>query len=59
MDILRLIEEAKVKYPVSIYYKGRLSEEDVSKLEKVCDVHCSSVYMDGTGMYSIRYRKDK
>lgn len=56
--IQELIEQAKTKYPVSVHYKGRLIEEDINELEKVCDVRCSSVYMDGTGTYSIRYRKD-
>lgn len=54
---LQIIELAKNKYPVSIPYKGRLTEEEITELEKECDVHCASVYMDGTGYYFIRYRE--
>ena len=59
LDIKNLISKAKEKYPVSINYEGRLfeeSEEDLMMLEKECDVHCISVYMNGTGVYSIRYK---
>ncbi len=52
-----LIQKAQEKSPVSVYYKGRLSEEDAAKIEKVCDIHISSVYMDGSATYSIRYRR--
>ncbi len=58
MKVKDIIGQAKTKYPVSIPFKGFLTEGDVAELEKTCDVHCSSVYMDGTGYYSIRYRKD-
>lgn len=54
--IIDIINQAKIKYPLSIWYKGRLTEEDMESLEKSCDVRCSSVYMDGTGTYSIRYK---
>lgn len=54
-----LIEKAKIKYPVSIPYKGKLTEEDITELERVCDVRCPSIYMDGSGYYYIRYRKDE
>lgn len=59
MTIQEIIEQAKTKYPVSVYYNGRLAEDDINELEKECEVHCSSVYMDGTGAYSIRYRKEQ
>lgn len=52
-----IIKLAKNKYPVSIPYKGRLTEEEITELEKECDVRCASVYMDGTGYYFIRYRE--
>jgi|GEM_PF-6315949 len=34
--VQELIEKAK-KYPVSVYYTGQLSEEEITVLEKVCD----------------------
>ena len=36
--VRELIEKAKNKYPVSIYYTWQLSEEEITVLEKVCDV---------------------
>ena len=36
--VQELIEKAKNKYPVSVYYTGQLSEE-ITVLEKVCDVN--------------------
>lgn len=54
--VQELIEKAKNKYPVSIYYTGQLSEEEFATLEKVCDVKCPSVYMNGSATYSIRYK---
>ncbi len=50
-----LIYKAKSKYPANFHYKGRLTEEELSKIEKKCDVKCSSVYTDGSAMYCIRY----
>lgn len=55
----KLIQQAKEKYPVSICYKGRLTVEELNELEKYCDVHAFSVYMNGTVVYSIRYRKEQ
>lgn len=55
----QLVELAKNKYPVSTSYKGRLTESDIEDIEKECDICCSSVYMDGTGYYFIRYRKEQ
>ncbi len=52
-----LVQLAKDKYPVSIHYTGRLSEEEVANIEKTCNIHCPSVYMDGSATYSIRYKK--
>ena len=54
-----LAQLAKDKYPVSIPYKGKLTEEELHELEKTCDVHCPSVYMDGSAIYSIRYKQSK
>lgn len=54
--VQKLIEQSKNKYPVSIPYNGKLTENDINELEKECDVRCASVYMDGTGYYFIRYR---
>lgn len=53
--VQKLIEQAKNKYPISIPYKGKLTEDDINELEKVCNVRCSSVYMDGSGYYFIQY----
>lgn len=55
--VKNLIENAKNRYPMSVYYKGRFTENERKELEKFCDVKCASVYMNGTGTYSIRYRK--
>ena len=55
--ITELIQQAKEKYPLSIYIKGKLSEKEIAELEKVCDIHCPSVYMDGSAAYCIRYRE--
>ena len=54
--ITELIQQAKEKYPLSIYIKGKLSEEELAEVEKVCDIYCHSVYMDGSAAYCIRYR---
>ena len=51
-----IIEEAKKKYPLSVQYRGKLFAFDIEELEKECEIHCSSVYMDGSGMYHIRYK---
>ncbi len=57
IDKENLVHLAKEKYPVSIHYTGRLSEEEILNIEKTCDIHCPAVYMDGSATYSIRYRK--
>jgi hypothetical protein len=56
MTVEELIEQAKNKSPFSISYNGRLTSEEMKKLEKYCIIHCPSVYMDGTAVYSIRYK---
>jgi hypothetical protein len=53
--VQELIDKAKRKYPVSIYYTGKLSEDEIIQLERVCDVKCPSVHMNGSATYSIRY----
>ena len=55
---MKLIQQAKEAYPVSIMFKGRLSKEQVKELEKTCDIRCFSVYMDGSAAYSIRYNPE-
>ena len=55
--IQEIIENAKIKYPLSIQYTGMLSESDIAALEKSCDVKCLSVNMNGNITYSIRYKK--
>ncbi len=51
-----LIELAKDKFPIFIHYKGRLSEEEIAEIEKTCDIHCPTVYMDGSAIWSIKYK---
>lgn len=57
ITVKELIEQAIRKYPVTIHYKGKLSDSEIEELEKVCDVRRLSVYMDGSAMYSIRHKK--
>lgn len=59
MNVAEIIERAKKIHPIGVYYKGRITEEEMTELEKECDVQCSSVYMNGEGEYRIRYRQDK
>ena len=56
MTAEELIEQAKNRFPLSVSYKGRLTSGEMKKLEKHCIIHCPSVYMDGTAVYSIRYK---
>lgn len=51
-----LIDKARSKYPVSLYFRGRLTKEELSEIEKKCYVNFPTVYMDGSAMYSIRYK---
>ena len=55
----QIIEHARKKYPLSVFWKGRLSDEERKAVEEECDVHCVSVFMDGSATLSIRYKKDK
>ena len=55
MKVLEIINDAIDKFPASVSFHGWLSEADLDRLEKECDVKCMSVYMDGTGTYLIRY----
>ena len=57
MTAEELIEKAKNKYPLSVSYKGRLTSTEIAKVEEYCTVHCPSVYMDGSAVYSIRYKR--
>lgn len=59
MTAEELIAKAKNRFPFAISYKGRLTSEEVAEIEKYCIIHCPSVYMDGTAVYSIRYRKNE
>ena len=59
MTAEELIEQAKNRFPFAISYKGRLTSTQIKELEKYCIIHCPSVYMDGTAVYSIRYRKNE
>ena len=53
---MTLAQLAKDAYPVSILFHGRLSKAQRDELEKTCDVHAMSVYMNGSARYSIRYK---
>lgn len=55
MKVLKIINDAIDKFPVSVSFRGWLSEADLHRLEEECEVRCQSVYMDGTGTYLIRY----
>ena len=57
MTAEKLIELAKNRFPLSVSYKGRLTSGEMKKLEKHCIIHCPSVYMDGSAVYSIRYKR--
>ena len=46
---------AKSKYPLSISYKGGLTEEEILTLEKTCNIQCSNLFMDSSAVYTIRY----
>jgi len=59
MTVEELIEQAKNRFPLTISYKGRLTSKEVIKIEKFCEMHCPSIYMNGTAVYSIRYKKEK
>lgn len=50
------VQMAKEKYPLSISYKGKLTEKELLELEKFCDIHCSSIFMDGSAIYTIKYK---
>lgn len=56
--ITKIIQEAKEKYPGATWYKGQITPEERAELEKVCHIHTQSVYMDGTGMYDICWKKE-
>lgn len=53
-----IIEHAKRLYPISLNYKGKFTDKQINEIAKYCDIHCSSVYMDGSGMYCIRYKAE-
>ena len=59
MTAEELIAKAKNRFPLAISYKGRLTSEEMKKLEKHCIIHCPSVYMNGTAVYSIRYKRSE
>ena len=54
--ITALIQQAKDMYPLSLIFKGNLSEKEYKELEKVCDIRCPSIYIDGSATFCIRYR---
>lgn len=57
MNIDKIINQAKEKYPCALLYRGRLTEEERKILEKKCKVKCSMPHMDGTGDYLILYNE--
>lgn len=56
MTAEELITKAKNRFPFATSYKGRLTSTQIKELEKYCIIHCPSVYIDGTAVYSIRYK---
>lgn len=55
MRVTEIIEKAKDKLPMSYGFRGRLSAEEIEKIEEFCDVSAMSIYMDGSCYYQIRY----
>lgn len=55
-SVTDIIQMAQSQYPVNLILRGWISEEEMEELDKVCDVSCPSIYMDGTATYYIRYR---
>ena len=53
-----IIKKAKEKYPASYSFTGSLTEDQAEEIEKECDIRTSSVYMNGTSCYFIRYRNE-
>lgn len=53
-----IIEHAKRLYPKALHYRGQFTDKQYYEIEKQCEIHCSSVYMDGSEMYCIRYKPD-
>lgn len=51
-----IIEHAKRLYPISLHLRGQFTDKQYYEIEKYCEIHCVSVYMDGSGMYCIRYK---
>ena len=53
-----IIEQAKNLYPVPFYYKYKdgLTLEQYSEIVKQCEIHRLDIYMDGTRLYSIKYK---
>jgi len=55
-DIGFLLRSAKLNFPKSTRYKGKLTEENLEILKKECDVRTAST-VDDTTTYIIRYRR--
>lgn len=53
-----IIEHAKRLYPISLHYRGQFTDKQYNEIVKYCDIHCFSVYMDGSRMYCIRYKAE-
>lgn len=53
-----IIEHAKGLYPISLHYRGQITNKQYDEIAKYCEIHCSSVYMDGSRMYCIRYKAE-
>lgn len=51
-----IIEHAKRIYPISLHYRGQLTDKQYYEIEKQCEIHCSSAYIDGSRMYCVRYK---
>lgn len=53
-----IIKHAKRLYPISLRYRGQFTDKQYNEIEKQCEIHCPSVYMDGSRMYCIRYKAE-
>lgn len=54
IKIENIIIDAEARYPLSSYYNGILTEDEIEYIEKFCSIHGPSVYMDGSVTYCIR-----
>ena len=54
--IQQLINTAKLRYPSSVTFIGKLTDSDVEKLEKECTVKTECAYISDICSYVITYK---